>query len=119
MIDSFNTVTELPANDVRVVRSTFDIKLNGYIIPNTLQNTVSSLKKFRNKSKIIFSMETVDNPALLLPNVPIQDLGTSEKVFPETYNNENDPRAQQLADSLLNTDPSNTRLEPGNTNFNE
>jgi hypothetical protein len=54
-----------------------------------------------------------------LPNVPISDLGTNEEVFPETYNNENDPRAQQLADSLLNVDPSNTRLEPGNTNFNE
>ena len=110
MIDSFNTVTELPANDVRVVRSTFDIKLNGYIIPNTLQNTVSSLKKFRNKSKIIFSMETVDNPALLLPNVPIQDLGTNNSVSPETYNNVKDPRIKQVADSLLNEDPSDNLL---------
>ena len=118
-IDSFTTVTELPTNDVRLVRSTFNIKIYGYIIPNTLQNNVASLKKFRNKSKIIFSLEAVENPALLLPNVPINDLGTNEEVFPETYNNENDPRAQQLADNLLNADPSNTRLEPGNTNFNE
>ncbi len=118
-IDSFTTVTELPANDVRLVRSAFNIKIYGYIIPSTLQNNVSSLKKFRNKSKIIFSTEIVENPALLLPNVPIKDLGTNEEVFPETYNNENDPRAQQSADSLLNVDPSNTRLEPGNTNFNE
>jgi hypothetical protein len=110
MIDSFNTVTELPANDVRVVRSTFDIKLNGYIIPNTLQNTVSSLKKFRNKSKIIFSMETVENPALLLPDVPINDLGTNNIVSPETYNNVKDPRIKQVADSLLNEDPSDNLL---------
>jgi len=118
-IDSFTTITELPQDNVRVVRSTFDIKLYGHIIPNTLQNNISSLKKFRNKSKLIFSMETVENPALLFPNVPINDLGTNEEVFPETYNNENDPRAQQLADSLLNADPSNTRIEPGNANFNE
>jgi len=110
MIDSFNTVTELPANDVRVVRSTFDIKLNGYIIPNTLQNTVSSLKKFRNKSKIIFSMETVENPVLLLPDVPINDLGTNNIVSPETYNNVKDPRIKQVADSLLNEDPSDNLL---------
>jgi len=110
MIDSFNTVTELPANDVRVVRSTFDIKLNGYIIPNTLQNTVSSLKKFRNKSKIIFSMETVENPVLLLPDVPINDLGTNNSVSPETYNNVKDPRIKQVADSLLNEDPSDNLL---------
>ena len=118
-IDSFTTVTELPADSMRIVKSTFDIKLYGHIIPNTLQNNISSLKKFRNKSKLIFSMETVENPALLVPNVPINDLGTNEEVFPETYNNENDPRAQQLADSLLNTDPSNTRIGPGNANFNE
>lgn len=71
-IDSFTTVTELPQDDVRVVRSTFDIKIFGYIIPNTLQNNVASLKKFRNKAKLIFAMETVDDPIVLDPNVPVQ-----------------------------------------------
>jgi hypothetical protein len=118
-IDSFTTITELPQDNVRVVRSTFDIKLYGHIIPNTLQNNISSLKKFRNKSKLIFSMETVENPALLFPNVPINDLGTNEEVFPETFNNENDPRAQQFIDPAFNPDISNTRIEPSNTNFNE
>jgi len=118
-IDSFTTVTELPADSMRIVKSTFNIKIYGYIIPNTLQNNVSSLKKFRNKSKVIFSIETVDNPALLLPNYPINNLGTSEIVFPETYGNENDPRIEQLSDAALNQNPSNTRIEPGNTNFNE
>jgi hypothetical protein len=71
-INSFNTVTEVPADNVRVVRSTFDIKIYGYIIPNTLQNNVASLKKFRNKAKLIFAMETVDDPIVLDPNVPVQ-----------------------------------------------
>ena len=109
-IDSFTTVTELPQDNVRVVRSTFDIKLYGHIIPNTLQNNISSLKKFRNKTKIIFSLETVENPALLLPNVPINDLGTSEIVFPETFNDENDPRAQQFVDPAFNPDAPNTKV---------
>lgn len=109
-IDSFTTVTELPQDNVRVVRSTFDIKLYGYIIPNTLQNNISSLKKFRNKTKIIFSLETVENPALLFPNVPINDLGTNNSVSPETYNNARDPRIKQVADSLLNEDPSDNLL---------
>jgi len=109
-IDSFTTVTELPADSIRIVKSTFNIKIYGYIIPNTLQNNVSSLKKFRNKSKIIFSIETVDNPALLLPNVPINDLGTNNNVFPETYDNVKDPRIKQVADSLLNKDPSDNLL---------
>ena len=118
-IDSFTTVTELPQDNVRVVRSTFDIKIYGYIIPNTLQNNISSLKKFRNKAKLIFSLETTSRTAELLPNVPINDLGTSEIVSPETFNNENDPRAQQFIDPAFNPDISNTRIEPGNTNFNE
>jgi len=118
-IDSFTTVTELPQDNIRVVRSTFDIKLYGHIIPNTLQNNISSLKKFRSKSKLIFSLETTSRTAELLPNVPINDLGTSEMVFPETFNNENDPRAQQFIDPAFNPDISNTRIEPGNTNFNE
>ena len=109
-IDSFTTVTELPQDNVRVVRSTFDIKLYGYIIPNTLQNNISSLKKFRNKTKIIFSLETVENPALLFPNVPINDLGTNNSVSPETYNNIRDPRIKQVDDSLLNEDPSDNLL---------
>ena len=91
-IDSFNIVTEVPQDNVRVVRSTFDIKLYGHIIPNTLQNNISSLKKFRNKAKLIFSLETDVNPVELLPNVPINDLGTNEIVDPQTDNGVPDPR---------------------------
>jgi hypothetical protein len=92
-IDSFTTVTELPQDDVRIVRSTFDIKIFGYIIPNTLQNNVSSLKKFRNKAKLIFAMETVDDPIVLDPNVPVQvdDSGrpnalTARSIAADRYN---------------------------------
>jgi hypothetical protein len=91
-IDSFNIITEVPQDEVRIVRSTFDIKLYGHIIPNTLQNNISSLKKFRNKAKLIFSLETDVNPVELLPNVPINDLGTNEIVDPQTDNGVPDPR---------------------------
>jgi hypothetical protein len=36
MIDSFGFQTELEQDDNRIVRSTFDVKLNGYIIPDTI-----------------------------------------------------------------------------------
>ena len=91
-IDSFNIITEVPQDEVRIVRSTFDIKLYGHIIPNTLQNNISSLKKFRNKAKLIFSLETDVNPVELLPNIPINDLGTNEIVDPQTDNGVPDPR---------------------------
>jgi hypothetical protein len=76
-IDSFNIITEVPQDNVRVVRSTFDIKLYGYIIPNTVQNNVNSLKKFRNKAKLIFSLETTNDPVVLAPNTEVDDTRTS------------------------------------------
>jgi hypothetical protein len=91
-IDSFTTVTELPQDNVRIVRSTFDIKLYGHIIPNTLQNNVSSLKKFRNKSKLIFGLEVSSNEALFDPNIPVTNLGTSVQQDPQTFGDEKDPR---------------------------
>jgi hypothetical protein len=75
-IDTFNIVTEVPQDNVRVVRSNFDIKLYGYIIPNTVQNNVSSLKKFRNKAKLIFSVETTNDPLVYDPNIPVIDDGS-------------------------------------------
>jgi len=91
-IDSFNIITEVPQDNIRIVRSTFDIKLFGYIIPNTLQNNVSSLKKFRNKSKLIFGLEVTSNPSKLDPNIPINNLGTSTPQIPQTFGDEPDPR---------------------------
>ena len=68
-IDSFGFQNELTEDNERIVRSTFDIKINGYIIPEILQKDVTALKKFSNKTKIIFSIETSDNPAIFEGNV--------------------------------------------------
>jgi hypothetical protein len=64
-IDSFNTVSELSDNAERAVKSTFDIKLNGYLIPNIIQKDLNSVSKFRDKSKVIFSIEATSNDAIL------------------------------------------------------
>jgi len=64
MIDSFGFQNELTQNDERIVRSTFDIKLNGYIIPEILQKDITALKKFSNKTKIVFEIETTNNVSL-------------------------------------------------------
>jgi len=64
MIDSFGFQNELVDNDERLIRSTFNIKLNGYIVPEILQKDINSLKKFSDKTKIIFSIEASSNDAL-------------------------------------------------------
>ena len=64
MIDSFVFQTELVDNNERIVRSTFNIKLNGYIVPEILQKDINSLKKFSDKTKILFSLEASSNDVL-------------------------------------------------------
>jgi len=86
MIDSFGFQTELADNDERVIRSTFDIKINGYIIPDILQKDITALKKFSNKTKIIFSMEAIDNPAFFEGNVVGDRVITETASQKETQN---------------------------------
>ena len=62
-IDSFTTTTELTQGKDRLVRSAFTINLYGYIVPETIQKDLTAIKKFNEKSKIIFAMETTTDPA--------------------------------------------------------
>jgi len=62
LIDSFATVTELQQSQERLVKGTFSLKMHGYIIPETVQKDLNSVKKYNSKSKIIFSMETDSTP---------------------------------------------------------
>jgi hypothetical protein len=61
-IDSFTTVTELQQSQERLVRGTFQLKMYGYIVPDVIQKDLSSIKKYNDKSKIIFQMETDSSP---------------------------------------------------------
>ena len=80
MIDSFGFQTELVNNDERIVRSTFSIKLNGYIVPEILQKDINSIKKFSDKTKLIFSIEASSLDSLYNG----QDKGDGSITTPET-----------------------------------
>jgi hypothetical protein len=86
MIDSFGFQTELTQDSERIVRSTFSVKLNGYIIPEILQKDITALKKFSNKTKIIFSVEAVDNAAFFEGNVVGDRIVTETASDKETQN---------------------------------
>ena len=62
LIDSFATITELQQSQERLVKGTFSLKMHGYIIPESIQKDLNSVKKYNSKSKIIFSMETDSTP---------------------------------------------------------
>jgi hypothetical protein len=57
-IDSFTTSTELNDGQDRTVKSTFTLKLSGYIIPDNIQKEITAHRKFNSKAQIIISTET-------------------------------------------------------------
>lgn len=96
-IDSFTNTTELSTDQDRIVRSTFTIKLNGYIIPDVIQKDVTALKKLPSISKVTFTLETDTTsemlstsakrgsmkkiPATFFDNVTVVGGGSSQEVL--------------------------------------
>ena len=60
-IDSFNIATTLEQGKDRTVRSDFTIKMYGYIVPDVVQKDTAAIKKYNDKSKIIFQLETTSD----------------------------------------------------------
>jgi hypothetical protein len=78
-IDTFTTATELTAGQDRLVKGTFNIRLRGYIIPDTLQNNLNSIKKYNSKSKLIIQMETTSNSEIFKAGVTKTKDGRTRK----------------------------------------
>jgi len=68
-IDSFTTETSLTQGKDRLVKGTFNIRLRGYIIPDTIQKEMNSITKYNSKSKFIISMETTSNAEIFKTGV--------------------------------------------------
>lgn len=60
-IDSFSHAVETASTSERSVRSTFSLKLNGYIVPDNIQKQLISLKKYSERNQIIFNTEIVSD----------------------------------------------------------
>ena len=61
-IDSFTTTTLLEQGEDRAARSTFNLVLNGYIIPDTVNKDLAVARsKFYTTSQIVFDLEVVDS----------------------------------------------------------
>ena len=60
-IDQFTTATELTQGKDRLVTGTFNIRLRGYILPDTIQKELNSTKVYNSKAKITISSEVVSD----------------------------------------------------------
>lgn len=60
-IDDFTTTTILEDGTDRAVKTSFNITLNGYIIPNTINKDLAVARsKFYTTSQVIFDLEVID-----------------------------------------------------------
>lgn len=66
MIDSFTIKTELSDKEERTVSSTFSIKINGYIIPDTIQKDLTIPKQIPDIIKVRVSEQIIDD----INNIP-------------------------------------------------
>ena len=58
-IDNYATSVELESAGNRIVKTQFSLKLHGYLVPDTIQKELASVKKISNGTQIIFDLETV------------------------------------------------------------
>lgn len=64
-IDSYSTATELVDGQDRTVKTSFDIKMAGYIVNDQINASVANPRKFFSKAAVVFKMETAGNEEIL------------------------------------------------------
>jgi len=60
-IDSFTNNETLNQGEERLIKTNFTVKLNGYIVPDTINKDLSTANKFFSKGKVTVNTETVSN----------------------------------------------------------
>jgi len=87
-IDQFSTVTEVNTTDGRAVRSTFNIILNGYIIPDTINKQIANADMYYGTAQVIFNFETTtaDLDTLALASTTVTGGGTTSTTIFEGGN---------------------------------
>lgn len=68
-IDSYSTQVALEAGQDRAVKSTFNIILNGYIIPDSLNRELASVNRVFSTSQVIFGLETAESSEQFTANL--------------------------------------------------
>jgi hypothetical protein len=64
-IDNYTTTTELVEGSDRTVKTTFQIKMAGYVVSDTINTSVANPRKFFSKSAVSFKIETAGNVEIL------------------------------------------------------
>ncbi len=67
-IDGFDDSSEVDIGEERIIKSEFNIELNGYLLPDTINKELNDIGKFYSKSKIIINGDVVPTTPSLIEN---------------------------------------------------
>jgi hypothetical protein len=87
-VDNFATPLEIQSGGERIVKSTFSLKLYGYVVPDTIQKDITSIKKYSDKSQIIFNIETSINGISQLNRLSMDPTIIQDNSNPSNFNEE-------------------------------
>ena len=77
MIDSFNNINELSNDDGRIVRANFSLKLQGYIVPDSVQKKLNEQNtRYFSKAQIVLNQATT-----VIEDSDISAPSTRSKIF--------------------------------------
>ena len=79
-IDSYATSVEIQDAGNRIVKTNFSLKLHGYLVPDTIQKELASIKKVSSATQIIFDVETVSR-------MPEQNFSSDPRLSIDSDNN--------------------------------
>jgi hypothetical protein len=68
-IDSYSTQVSLEAGQDRAVKSTFNIVMSGYVIPESLNREIASVNRVFSTSQVIFGLETAESSEQFTANL--------------------------------------------------
>jgi hypothetical protein len=87
-VDSFTSTTEVTTADGRAVKSTFNIILNGYIIPDVINKQIANADMYYGTAQVVFNFETTtaDLDTLALASTTLTTGGTTSTTIFEGGN---------------------------------
>jgi hypothetical protein len=83
-IDTYSTTTELTQGTDRTVKTTFQIKMAGYIVSDAINTSVGNPNKFFSKSAVSFGMETAGSSEILTAKASTAAKEASNRFFDQS-----------------------------------
>jgi len=76
-IETFTDTTTYAQGEDRLIKTNFNITLNGYLIPDTINKKLANANKYYGVSKVVFGLEATNSP---IENLDVAKRSSSKKL---------------------------------------